>query len=124
MYGLKTLLNEDQVAEHLGVYPHTLARLRRAGNGPAYVRFGAYFICYRPEDVEAWLAEKVVQPATVRQQRQQRLYRRERQVAVALGFFALGLRAAGVEPTYERTKQIRDTVRQKLFGTAELEAAD
>ncbi|WP_431220334.1 helix-turn-helix transcriptional regulator [Leifsonia xyli] len=52
---LPQLLASKTVASHLGVSQSTLSRLRKEGDGPAFVMIRG---CarYRPESVEAWIA--------------------------------------------------------------------
>lgn len=49
------LASSKDVAEHLGVTPNALAKLRMTGDGPAFVRVGARNIKYRWADVHAWI---------------------------------------------------------------------
>lgn len=53
------LLNRKQVAELLGLAPHTLACWQCEGRGPRALKFGrskSAAIRYRRSEVEAWLA--------------------------------------------------------------------
>ena len=55
------LLTQSEAAELLRVTERTLERLRVAGTGPKFIRIGkTKAIRYRPGDVEAWLATKLV----------------------------------------------------------------
>jgi hypothetical protein len=47
-------LNTEEAACHLRSSPAALAKMRRRGNGPTYVKVGKQ-ILYRVEDVDAWL---------------------------------------------------------------------
>lgn len=51
----ESLLTTQQVAEIIGISPDTIARYRRQGNGPKYLRLGNNLIRYRRSDVEEWL---------------------------------------------------------------------
>lgn len=51
------LLSAKQVAEHLGLEPSHLARLRARGSGPAYVKLGAR-VAYSPADVVSWVMDQ------------------------------------------------------------------
>jgi predicted DNA-binding transcriptional regulator AlpA len=56
------LLHPDKVAEMLGVSMGCLARYRREGSGPAFVKFGGIHkpvVRYRREDVRKWINERV-----------------------------------------------------------------
>jgi predicted DNA-binding transcriptional regulator AlpA len=55
------LLTQREAAELLRVTERTLERLRVSGTGPKFIRIGkTKAIRYRPGDVEAWLASRVV----------------------------------------------------------------
>lgn len=47
-------LTEAEVAEMLKLSPYTLARLRKGGGGPAYVKIGGS-IRYIKETVQEWV---------------------------------------------------------------------
>jgi len=51
------LMTIADVADHLGVPVNTLYQWRSKGYGPAGRRVGKY-VRYRPEDVDAWVAEQ------------------------------------------------------------------
>jgi len=53
------LLTQRQAAELLCLSERTLERVRVLGFGPKFVRL-AKSVRYRPGDVEAWLASRVV----------------------------------------------------------------
>ena len=55
----KLLLTEAEAARRLGFTPRFLQQRRYAGGGPKFVRISARAIRYRPEDLEAWAAERV-----------------------------------------------------------------
>ena len=57
------ILTQDDLAAELGIAPRTLGQWRYHGIGPNFVRVGK-LIRYRRQDVDAWLAEQVVTPAT------------------------------------------------------------
>jgi predicted DNA-binding transcriptional regulator AlpA len=60
-YGPSDLLTEQQLANELHKSRATLARWRRTGTGPAWLRIGKSPM-YRWADVERWLAERRDQP--------------------------------------------------------------
>ena len=51
------LLNSKKAAALLGVSERTLERLRTAGQGPKYVKFGMV-VRYDPADILAWLKDR------------------------------------------------------------------
>jgi excisionase family DNA binding protein len=53
------LLTQSEAAELLRLSERTLERFRVSGIGPKFVRMGKS-VRYRPADVEAWLASRVV----------------------------------------------------------------
>ncbi len=66
----RLLLNEDQASAMLGVSVSTLIKLRAAcrhktsgRQGPAYVKLGRS-VRYRIADLEAWIENSIVRPAT------------------------------------------------------------
>jgi len=46
-------LNTKQAAEHLGLRPNTLAKMRVYGNGPKYRKHG-FRVLYALDDLDAW----------------------------------------------------------------------
>ena len=48
------LLNSKKAAAFLGVSERTLERLRTAGQGPKYIKFGMV-VRYDPADILAWI---------------------------------------------------------------------
>jgi hypothetical protein len=56
-YEASDLLTERQLADELHKSPATLARWRRAGTGPRWVRVGKTPM-YRWADVQAWLERR------------------------------------------------------------------
>ena len=57
------ILTASEAARLIRVKPQTLAVWRTAGTGPRYLRLGRGDrgrVLYRREDVEEWLAERVV----------------------------------------------------------------
>jgi hypothetical protein len=55
------LLTQRETAEVLRTSERHLERLRIAGTGPKFMLLGKHkSIRYRPADVEAWLASKIV----------------------------------------------------------------
>lgn len=59
----KTLLNEKEVAELIGMSVHWLRRMRWAGGGIPYMRMNPLgkrgAIRYRPEDIESFCTARV-----------------------------------------------------------------
>ena len=55
----RLLLTEKEAASALGFTPRFLQNRRHCGDGPRYVRISARAVRYRPEDLEAWAAERV-----------------------------------------------------------------
>lgn len=53
------LLSPGEAAATLGRKPQTMARWRCEGFGPKFVRVGGR-IAYRVDDLEAWIASRVV----------------------------------------------------------------
>ncbi|WP_037317213.1 helix-turn-helix domain-containing protein [Amycolatopsis orientalis] len=51
------LMTVEDLSAHLGVPVGTLYRWRTTGYGPAGKRIGKH-LRYRPEDVDAWVAEQ------------------------------------------------------------------
>lgn len=54
MNSLDPILNQEQLAEYLGVSIYTLRTWRNKGEGPKFIRLGRK-IAYRTEDIEAYL---------------------------------------------------------------------
>jgi excisionase family DNA binding protein len=52
------LLTQDELARYLGVKPGTLSAWRYRGQGPPAVKVG-HLVRYRPQDVNAWLNERL-----------------------------------------------------------------
>jgi predicted DNA-binding transcriptional regulator AlpA len=61
------LLTAEAVAACLSVKPKTLERWRATGAGPRYVRISRKVVRYRRQDVDAFIAERIV--ANTAQQR-------------------------------------------------------
>ncbi len=55
----KILLTEEEAAELIGYTPRFLQARRLRGDGPRYVKVSARSIRYRPQDLEAWAAERL-----------------------------------------------------------------
>lgn len=53
------LLSEKEAAKLLGFSPRTLQAWRVTGDGPHFIRISPRCIRYRPEDLEAWVNERV-----------------------------------------------------------------
>jgi predicted DNA-binding transcriptional regulator AlpA len=56
---MQPLLTQRQCAEALALSERTLERLRVSGAGPKFLRI-RHLVRYRPSDVEAWLASRIV----------------------------------------------------------------
>jgi len=56
---MQSLLTQSECAELLRLSERTLERLRVSGSGPKFLRI-RHSVRYRPADVEAWLAARVV----------------------------------------------------------------
>jgi len=56
---MEKLLSTTEAARLLGVPPSRLARWRREGRGPAWVRVGRH-PRYNPEDFRSWVAAQTV----------------------------------------------------------------
>lgn len=56
---VKLLLTEAEAARRLGFSTRFLQQRRYVGGGPKFVRVSARAIRYRPEDLEAWAAERI-----------------------------------------------------------------
>jgi predicted DNA-binding transcriptional regulator AlpA len=56
---MQPLLTQRQCAEVLALSERTLERLRVSGTGPRFLRI-RHSVRYRPADVEAWLASRIV----------------------------------------------------------------
>ena len=55
----KLLLTEAEAARLIGFTQRFLQQRRYTGGGPRYIRVSARAIRYRPEDLEAWAAERI-----------------------------------------------------------------
>jgi predicted DNA-binding transcriptional regulator AlpA len=67
---MRPLLTSQQAAEHLGVSERHMARQRRAGTGPRYIRIGkTKDVRYPPEEVESWVASSLVSSTSEEQHR-------------------------------------------------------
>jgi predicted DNA-binding transcriptional regulator AlpA len=54
-FQLDELLSEEELSKKLGLSRPSLARHRRFGTGPKFVRLGPRRIAYRPNAVDEWL---------------------------------------------------------------------
>jgi hypothetical protein len=54
------MLTTHEAASYLRLSPRTLERLRVSGTGPKFVRLANRSIRYRPEDLDAHVASRVV----------------------------------------------------------------
>lgn len=55
----KYLLTEVEAAKLLGFTPRFLQERRSRGGGPPFVKVSARAVRYRPEDLEAWAADRL-----------------------------------------------------------------
>ncbi|MCW5829376.1 MAG: helix-turn-helix domain-containing protein [Deltaproteobacteria bacterium] len=55
-----TFLKPKQAAERLGLTARCLEAWRHRGGGPRYVKAGYRIVRYRPEDLDSWVAERLV----------------------------------------------------------------
>ena len=53
------LLTQEEAAGRLGLSPRFLEVRRYRGDGPLFVRVSSRCVRYRPQDLEAWTAERV-----------------------------------------------------------------
>jgi predicted DNA-binding transcriptional regulator AlpA len=53
------LLTQAEAATRLQLSPRTLEQYRTRGGGPLYVRISARCVRYRPEDLDAWISERI-----------------------------------------------------------------
>ena len=56
------LLTDIEAAAYLGVKNQTVRQWRSKNKGPKYIRVSRNVIRYRSEDLEAFLADRVVEP--------------------------------------------------------------
>ena len=56
---MQPLLTQDEAAELLKLSVRTVERLRVSGRGPKFLKI-LRSVRYRPADVEAWLAARIV----------------------------------------------------------------
>jgi excisionase family DNA binding protein len=56
---MQPLLTQDEAAELLKLSVRTVERLRVSGTGPKFLKI-MRSVRYRPSDVEAWLAARIV----------------------------------------------------------------
>ena len=57
-------LTDSDVSALFRIAPGTLRYWRSSGSGPPYHRLAERTILYRRSDVEAWLAQRIVRPAS------------------------------------------------------------
>lgn len=55
---VRPLMTVREFCELTGLTPGQAAQLRYMGHGPRFVKVTGRQVRYRPEDVEAWLAER------------------------------------------------------------------
>ncbi|MBL8422344.1 MAG: DNA-binding protein [Candidatus Accumulibacter phosphatis] len=58
-----TSLNSEQAAALIGVKPGTLAAWRYRKQGPRFIKVSQNVVRYMPEDVQAFLDARTVEPA-------------------------------------------------------------
>jgi predicted DNA-binding transcriptional regulator AlpA len=56
---LSPLLTQRETAAILAISVRSLERMRMAGGGPRFIKVG-HCVRYRPADVEAWIAGRLV----------------------------------------------------------------
>jgi predicted DNA-binding transcriptional regulator AlpA len=54
------VLRVAQAAQYCGISASYLTKLRLRGDGPAFVRLGRRAVGYRSEDLDQWLASRLV----------------------------------------------------------------
>ncbi len=55
----RLLLTEQEAAAVIGFTPRFLQARRHRGDGPAFIRVSSRAVRYRPEDLDAWIADRV-----------------------------------------------------------------
>lgn len=63
--GMKDRMTVSAAAEHIGLSPSTLNKMRHEGRGPRYMRLGNR-VMYRRQDLDAYLDSAVVETADSR----------------------------------------------------------
>ena len=58
----RTLLNEKQAAERLGVAVKTMQQWRHFGRGPKFAKIGR-LVKYRGTDLDAYITSRTINPA-------------------------------------------------------------
>ena len=58
----QSVFNTPQAARYVNTSPSFLTRLRSQGKGPPYIQIESA-IRYRSSDIDAWLGQRVTQPA-------------------------------------------------------------
>jgi len=56
------VFTEEKAASYLGISKAHLMRLRKAGQGPRFVRLGERRLAYRRADLDAWLEQRASAP--------------------------------------------------------------
>jgi excisionase family DNA binding protein len=62
--GQRRLLTTADLAELLGMTRTAIYNMRHRGGGPRWIRIDKRSVRYRPEDVDAWLEERVAAAAS------------------------------------------------------------
>jgi predicted DNA-binding transcriptional regulator AlpA len=57
---MATLLTQREAASVLRLSERTIERMRRVGNGPRFVRLANHSVRYRQQDLDAYIAARVV----------------------------------------------------------------
>jgi predicted DNA-binding transcriptional regulator AlpA len=60
----RRLLTTTDLAELLSTTPNAIYNMRHRGGGPRWIRIDKRSVRYRPEDVDAWLEERVAATAS------------------------------------------------------------
>lgn len=56
----RRILRQSEAAEYLNLSPRTLENWRYRGGGPRFVRLGRRLVVYQLEDLDAFIAERIV----------------------------------------------------------------
>lgn len=110
---MERMLTPKEVASLLGVRPSRLARWRREGRGPAYIRVGPH-PRYPEGRLRSWVADRLVEPS----EGQPGGGRVTREREVRYGEAALAQAARRVAAAAEHTRN--DTLNRESFGIGRL----
>jgi predicted DNA-binding transcriptional regulator AlpA len=64
-FGLKPALSTKQAAIYLGLAKASLDTMRCRGNGPPFIRISRKAVRYRIDDLDQWVAERLVANTSV-----------------------------------------------------------